>query len=138
MTQYAIAALKEKRAEIAGRLEALSRELADARQSLAAVDTTLRLFGYEAPETIRARREQRTIFGPNLKRAILEELRARPEGVLTTELATVMMAAHDVGEENARYAAKAVSRTLHKLAARGLVQPGELRNGVRVWRPSNG
>jgi hypothetical protein len=97
---HVIAALRDKRSELAGMVMGLERQLAGYRASLMHVDATMRLFDPQLrPEDIRPR-QQRTRgawFRPGeCLRLIYDVLREAPEPVTTRELAARIMAAKSI------------------------------------------
>lgn len=94
--RYALAAIRERRAELAGEITQLESRLRHPRESLVHVDGTLRLFDTDAdPSTIPLKRPYKRVklFGASKNRMVLDALRkgGRPmktgEGVnIVTEL----------------------------------------------------
>jgi len=96
MTDHVISALIAKRAELAGIIAELERQLAQHRADLTHIDAALRLFGSPIdPESIRPKRRYRRTryFGRNeLSRLRLDVLReATGEPMLTDEIAGLVM-----------------------------------------------
>ena len=97
---HVIAALRDKRSELAGMVMGLERQLAEHRASLTHVDATMRLFDPQLrPEDIRPR-QQRTRgawFRPGeCLRLIYDVLRDAPEPMTTRELAARIMAVKSI------------------------------------------
>jgi hypothetical protein len=103
---HVIAALHDKRSELAGMVMGLERQLAEHRASLTHVDATMRLFDPQLrPEDIRPR-QQRTRsawFRPGeCLRLIYDVLREAPEPVTTRELAARIMAVKSISVSDDR------------------------------------
>jgi hypothetical protein len=95
-----IAALRDKRSELAGMVMGLEQQLAEHRASLTHVDATMRLFDPELrPEDIRPRQQRtRSVwFRPGeCLRLIYDVLREAPEPMATRELAARIMAVKSI------------------------------------------
>lgn len=93
--QHVIGALRNKRAEMSGRLRQLEQQLAQQRADLAHLDATLRLFDPEIrPNDIRPRqpRARNAWFRPGeCLRLIYDELREAAQPATTRELAERIM-----------------------------------------------
>src|SRR5579859_2790741 len=85
--KYAVAALRERRAELAGEIKILESRLRHLRESLVHVDGTLRLFDPDGnPTTIRPKRPYKRVklFGQGkLSRLILDTLRKSAQPLRT-------------------------------------------------------
>lgn len=97
---HVIAALRDKRSELAGKVMSLEQQLAEHRGSLTHVDATMRLFDPELrPEDIRPRQQRtRSVwFRPGeCLRLIYDVLREAPEPMATRELAARIMAVKSI------------------------------------------
>lgn len=101
--KYALAALRERRAEIAGEIESIDRRLRFLRTSLVNLDGTLRLFDPEFdPKAIppkRSYKRSKTFGGGKLNRMILDALRKAGEPISTAEVTQSVCAELGYGEE---------------------------------------
>lgn len=93
--RHVIGALREKRAELSGRLRQLEQQLAQQRANLAHLDATMRLFDPQIrPSDIRPRqpRARNAWFRPGeCLRLIYDELREATQPATTRELAERIM-----------------------------------------------
>lgn len=92
---HAIAALKRKRAVMSGEILKAERRCAAMRAHLVALDTTLRLRGYDGdPAAIKPVRPPRATFRRGeLQRAVLDTLRAADGPISNREIAGGIIAA---------------------------------------------
>ena len=129
--QYALAALRERRAEMAGEITTLERQLRHLRESLVHIDATRRLFNPDAdPSTIPAKRPYKRVklFGQGkLNRIILDALRKGGRPMTTLEVVASIVADLGYGEEAAKGMKNRVRANLLYLAkVRGsVVKEGE-------------
>jgi hypothetical protein len=134
----AISALSRKRAEIAGVIAELEKQLTAHRADLVHIDNALRLLNSPIPgEAIPARKPRPRNTGyfahGELSKRIYEALRVR-ETVSAAEIADIALA--DKGIEDARVRATFVARFLVRLdqmALRGHIERVGSGQGVR-WR----
>jgi hypothetical protein len=138
----AVAALQRKRAEIAGIIAELEKQLAERRADLVHIDNALRLMNSPIPgDAIPARKSRPRNTGyfahGELSRRIYSALRTR-ESVSAAELADLAVADKGIGD--ARVRATFIARFLVRLdqmAARNHVERIGGGQGVR-WRVSPG
>ncbi len=101
--KYALAAIRERRAELSGEITSLESRLRHLRCSLVHVDATLRLFAPDAdPEEIRAKKPYRRtkLFGAGkLNRLILGALRRGARPMTTAEVVDSIIAELGYGED---------------------------------------
>ena len=101
--KYALAALRERRAEIAGEITALERRLRHLRESMFHVDGTLKLFDPGAnPKAIPSKRPYKSakLFGAGkLNRMILDALRKGGRPMKTLEVVDAVCADLEYGVE---------------------------------------
>lgn len=94
--KYAVAALRERRAEVAGEITALESRLARLRESLVHIDGTLRLFDPDAdPSRIAPKKPYKRVklFGEGkLNRLVLDALRAGARPMATREIVAAIVA----------------------------------------------
>lgn len=134
--KYALAALRERRAEIAGEITSAERRLAYLREALTHVDGTLRLFDPDAdPDAIPKKRPYKRVklFGAGkLNRLILDALREAEKPLTTKEVIAAIVARLGYGEDAAKAMSHRVRANLLYLSkARGeVVKEGE-RAGAR-------
>jgi len=97
---HVIAALRDKRSELAGKVLLLEQQLAEHSASLTHVDATMRLFDPQLrPEDVQPKRQRTrgTWFRPGeCLRLIYDVLREAPEPVPTRELAGRIMAVKSI------------------------------------------
>jgi hypothetical protein len=136
--KYALAALRERRAELAGEIKTLESRLRHIRDSLVHVDATLRLFDPDGnPNSIRPKRPYKRVklFGQGkLNRLILDALRKSTQPLRTQEVIDAIAAAVDFGPDAANGLKGRVRSNLTYLArVRGAI----LKDGDRetaTWR----
>lgn len=124
--RYALAALKDKRATLAGEIIALKRQVRHRESLLSHVDATIRVFepGFDV-DTLPAKRPKKRVKlfrQGELGRMILDALRkADGQPVSSTEIVTDILAATGHGED-ARFALKPrVRGNLTYLKSKGTV-----------------
>ena len=104
--KYALAALRERRAELAGEITAAEQHLRHLKQTILHVDGTLRLFDPAAdPSKIAAKRpyKRTKLFGAGkLNRLILDALRKEGRPVTTAEVVATIVTELGFGEDAAR------------------------------------
>ena len=126
--KYALAALRERRAELAGEIAQAERRLAYLREMVAHVDATIRLFDPEAdPDTIPRKKPYKRVklFGAGkLNRLILDTLREAGRPMTTQEVIAAIVTRLGYGED----AGKAMShRVRANLAYLVRSRPEEVR-----------
>jgi hypothetical protein len=124
--KYAEAALKERRAVMAGEIVTTERRLRYLRQSLKHIDGALRLFNPDSdPTKIAAKRPYRRVklFGAGkLNRLILDALRDGARPMTLSEIVGSIVATLGYGEEAAKGMRNRVrANLLYLVAVRGLV-----------------
>ena len=122
--RYALAALKDKRATLAGDIVLLRRKLAWAEGQLVHVDACLRLFDPAAkPEAIPVKRKRVKMFRQGeLSRHILDALRRASEGPLgTREVVSAVIAATGASESARPALAPRVRGNLAYHEGRGVI-----------------
>src|SRR6185295_17933451 len=101
--QYAIAALKDRRATLAGEIESYKQGIVDREEMLSHLDATLRALdpSYRA-DTVAPKRLRRVkLFGGGeLNRLILDALRRAGKPQTNVEIAAAIVAAKGYGEES--------------------------------------
>jgi len=138
--QYAIAALKDRRATLAGEIESFKQGITDREEMLSHLDATLRALdpSYRA-DTVAPKKLRRVkLFGGGeLNRLILDALRRGGKPLTNVEIAAAIVTAKGYGEEampalirrvraNLSYLLRreAVTKTGNRLTARwGLREP---------------
>ncbi len=136
--QYALHAIRERRAELAGEVRDLESRLRHLRESLAHVDATLRMFDPDAdPSNIRAKRPFKRVklFGAGkLNRMILGALRKAERPLSTLEVVDAVVADMGFGPDAAKGMKNRVRANLLYLAkVRGAVVKDGERQGA-TWR----
>lgn len=142
----AIAALKDKRGEIAGRVDALQDQLRQALIDLDHVDSTILLFDPDAElDEIKAKPmpPRHHAFKGQVTRAILDMLRTSPVPMDGTVITTRLMEERELNLTDKRLVKtiqKRVGAALRNMRERGLVTSAEPRKGgLLAWsiaRPS--
>ncbi|HZY23633.1 MAG TPA: hypothetical protein VFE80_14685, partial [Beijerinckiaceae bacterium] len=119
--KYALAALRERRAEMSGEITSIERRLRDLRASLVHVDATLRLFDPDAePTKIPGKRPYKRVklFGAGkLNRLILGALRRGERAMTTAEVVASIVAELGYGPEAAKGMTNRVRANLRYLVA---------------------
>ena len=122
---YALAALRERRAEIAGEITECERKLRHLRETMVHVDGTIRLFSDMEPESIPAKRPYKRVklFGAGkLNRMIMDALRNEGRPMTTTEVVDAICASLNFGPDAAKGMKNRVRANLLYLAkVRGIV-----------------
>jgi hypothetical protein len=136
--KYAAAALRERRAEIAGEITALDKRLAHLRDMLVHIDATLRLFDPDAdPSRIAPKRPYRRVklFGSGkLNRLVLSALRDGARPMTTGEVIAAIVAELGYGPDAAKAMSHRVRANLLYLSkGRGLVVKEGERQSAR-WK----
>ena len=138
---HVISALKAKRAEIAGELAGLAKEIAQRRADLQHVDATLRLFAPElVPEAIKPKQQRKhSVWFRRGERArlTLDILRTADGPLTVIEIVQRLMAAKSIDPADGR-ARECIRQTVYELLrhahAKGTVErtgsPGET---ARWW-----
>lgn len=124
--KYALAALRERRAELAGQLTETERRLRYLQDAIVHVDGTLRLFDESAdPSSIPAKKPYRRVklFGAGkLNRLILDALREADRPLATLEVVDSIIATLGYGPEAAKGMKSRVrANLLYLWKTRGLI-----------------
>lgn len=123
--KYALAALKDRRATLAGEIVALKRKIAWAEDQLAHLDHTIRLFdpayqdGNVRPK--KAYKRVKLFRQGELGRLILDALREAGSPLKTAEIVSAVMAAKGHGEEARTALGPRVRGNLAYLSRRAMV-----------------
>ena len=137
---HVVTALRTKRAELAGEIQAAEKHMAQLRANLVHLDATLRLFDPKAePEAIpvkRPYRRRRWFSDGELPRRILDTLRKSPEPLSASDLAGLIVLQKDFAEGDAHTyltIRKGVQSYLRRQTGALVAQAG--RNGRDgLWR----
>lgn len=120
---HVVSALRQKRAEVGGQVHDLEKKLSRLRATLAAIDTTLRVFSPDAdPDTIlpkRAYRRTRYFAKGELHRHCLDMLRNAKAPLAASDMAKAAMNAK--GLEPDAGITERVLTIMRKLRKRGVV-----------------
>jgi hypothetical protein len=137
---HVISALRARRAEVAGRIDALERDLAQQRANLIHLDSVLRLFQPRRdPTEIRPKRSvhrNRYFATGELARLCREAFRDAPGPLTTADIVASVIAAKgfDAGDRTLQTAiGELVKVTLAPMARRGIVEKIGQRRDAR-WR----
>ena len=134
--QYALAALRERRAEIAGEITELESRLRHLRESLTCLDGTLALFqpgdDPKAVKPIRPYHRVKLFGAGKLNRMVLDALRRGGRPMTTAEVVSSICEALGYGEDATKGMKNRVRSNLAYLARVGgsVVKEGE-REGAR-------
>lgn len=137
--RYALAALKDKRATLAGEIVKFKRQIRAREKALTHLDATLKLlFSNIEPENIKPKkayaRTQLFRHG-ELGRLILGALRkADGKPMISTDIVTAVLAAIEAPKSARPTISPRVKTNLNYQRQKGLVEPLEKVRGVRVWR----
>ena len=142
MNTYAIPALKEKRAQIDGRIVSLKKQIARHQKEMASLDATISLFdatyriGSIKPK--RTHRRVRLLDHGELGRHIIDALR-RADNKPLSSFETAIAVSHSIGEgdEGASLLAASVRSNLQYLARRGRVRKIGDRKSTGWLLPEN-
>lgn len=134
--KYALAALRERRAEIAGEITVAERRLAYLREALGHIDGTLRLFDPDAnPDAILPKKPYKRVklFGAGkLNRLILDALREAGKPLTTREVIAAIVARLGYGEDASKAMSHRVRANLLYLSkGKGSVTKEGERAGAR-------
>lgn len=136
---FVVSGLTGKRAEVAGRIAALEKEMAQMRADLLHIDAVLRLYGEAEPEAIPPKRPvQRNDWFRvgECSRMVLDALRRADAPLTTREMTERLLAAKGQPTDDARTRAmvqRTVLGTLNRM--KGMVEKIEGRPGAdAVWR----
>lgn len=136
---FVISGLTDKRAEVAGRIAALEKEMAQLRADLLHIDAVLRLYGEAEPEAIRPKRPvQRNGWFRvgECSRMLLDTLRQADAPLTTREMTERLMATKGQPTGDVRTRAlvqRTVLGTLNRM--KGLVEKIDGGPGAdAVWR----
>ena len=136
--KYALAALRERRAELAGEITATESRLRHLRESLVHVDGTLRLFDPNAdPAKITAKRPYKRVklFGAGkLNRLILDALRKAGRPLGTGEVVEAIVAGLGFGDDAAKGMRNRVRANLVYLAKHRDLVVKEGDRDTATWR----
>jgi hypothetical protein len=126
--KYAIAALKARRAEIDGEVQALELRLRNLNEALCHIDATLALFDPDYdPKSIRAKRryERGKLFrGGKLSRMILDALRTAGRPLTSQEVIGAVAGEMNYGSKLPAGMVGGIRSGLRYLAKRGAVERG--------------
>jgi hypothetical protein len=132
MTTHVIAALREKRTEIASQVHDTEKKLARLRAALANLDAAMNILTPDHPDHVPGRRgyNRTNYFARNeLSRLIMDALRKAPGPVTAGEIAGAIVAAKALPGSAQEAVTRHVVERLAKFAAGGsVVKVGTTRN----------
>jgi len=135
--KWTVAHLLKKRRECLTEIDERFARIAELRNDIAAIERTLRAFGYDEEFSDKASPPRAILFEKGqLGRAILEELRTASEPVSTNYLANALIRRFKQDPEDRALLRKYVERVCNgmtKLRRAGLVQGSKDKRGVMVW-----
>jgi len=133
--KYALAALKDKRASLAGEIRDLKAKVAKRQAALAHVDETIRVFepdfDVDSIPTKRPRKRVKLFRHGELGRLILDALRKAGEPLSTPQITSYIIEAQGHDESARRALAPRVRGNLAYLHGRGIVEKIGERTGAK-------
>lgn len=137
--QYALAALKDKRAALAGEIARLRGQISHRQQALKHLDATIKLMDPDCDvESIplkRSYKQGRLFRKGEAGRLILDVLRkADGHAIASTDIVTAVMDVVGASESSRPTMAPRIKTSLAYLRRKGSVEPLDKVKGVRVWR----
>jgi hypothetical protein len=139
--RHVISALRDKRAELAGRIVRIEQQLGQFRADLIHVDATIRLFAPDLePETIQAkviRRRDGWFKQGEVKRRVLDTLRRSDQPMAAPGLVRAVMMERGLDPADRSSFAKIqlkVGANLRQLASRGVLIRSTGKHGAVLWR----
>lgn len=137
MNTYAIPALRDKRARIAGQIDSLQKQILRLVEDLNSLDQTIAMFdpSYKVGSIrpVRPNRRVHLFKMGQLGRIILSAMRTAKAPMRTAEVITAVCVAMGENNANAHLIANTVSSNLNYLARRGKIEKiGE--RGMARWR----
>jgi hypothetical protein len=134
---HVVTALKAKREAIRKAIIEYEEKLKEARFEFITITDALKVFG-EKPGSYRASKYQNRLFRRGcLQRALFNGLREAQDGLDTVQLVDIAIKENGLDASDRRVreqVRRIVGKTLPRFARENKVVPGELRNGVRMWR----
>ena len=135
--KWTVAHLLKKRRECLGEIDERFARIAELRNDIAAIERTLRAFGYDEKFSDKAPVPRAILFEKGqLGRAILEELRTATEPVSTNYLANALIRRFKQDPEDRALLRRYVERicnAMGKLRRNGLVSGAKDKGGHMVW-----
>lgn len=137
--RYALSALKDKRAALAGEIAQLKAQVQRRQQALGHLDATISLMDpdcdVDAIPLKKPYKHVKLFRQGELGRLILDALRKAENHTLTsTDVVTAVMNAIDAPESAWTTMAPRVKSSLTYMWRKGSVEPLDMVKGVRVWR----
>ena len=138
--KHVITALVKKRAEIAGEIDQLTKQIEGARAGLVHIDGALQVFGYEDPDMIKAKdlaRAARLFQRGELTRFILDSLRVAPTGLTQAQICSKIIQQKGWDDGDAPLVKRIKMRlnsSLSKLMEKERVQRGPMVGRSRLYR----
>ncbi len=135
-----ISALKKKRAELAGQIDHITKQLEVLRADLVHIDGALHAFGYDDPDLIKAKdlaRAARLFQRGDLSRYILDSLRVAPKGLTQAQMCTAIFQQKGWDESDKALEKRVKTRlnsALSKLMERNRIQRGPMVGRSRLYR----
>ncbi len=124
--QYAIAALKDRRATLAGEIVRFKQGIHDRQEQLAHLDATLRILdpGYRSDTIAPKRLRQVKLFGQGQLNRLIHDALRRAEGkpLSVPEIADAIIVAKGYGQEAKHALIRRVRANLSYLRRRGTVE----------------
>jgi hypothetical protein len=137
---HIIAALVDKRAELAGQIVRIEQQLGQVRADLIHVDATIRLFALDrVPETIQSKviRQRDGWFEPrDVKRRVLDTLRRSDQPMAAPSLVRAVMSERGLDPADRSVFVKVQSKVganLRQLASRGMLIRSTGKHGAVLW-----
>lgn len=136
--EHVLAGLIAKRAELAGRIEMLQREMRELVDAINHVDASIRLFDPNVDlEDIKPKLPPRNVaFKGEISRLVLNALRKAGKPLPTSELTLIVATGRGISVDDRQFMrvlTRRVGACLRNLRNKGLVKVLPSVNGVRVW-----
>jgi hypothetical protein len=135
-----ISQLRQKRKEIERAIHELETKLRDARGDLSTINSTLRIFGEDTGEPRKYVDSQTLFHSGELIRICYDALRGAPDGLDTSTLADLAMAAKGYRPDDKITRARvkhSVTNAMLRAVKQNRIARGEIHNGARMWRLSS-
>lgn len=139
MTTFALSELFDKRAEIAGQIIQLEKQVRQLRADLAHVEAAIRIIrpGTELPKVVPRRVEYRPRFFKRgqLTRLCLDCLREHPgQPVTVSDILPLAIGERDLTARDQEILRTTIHQAMHKLAKRGTIDRLPSQGRIARWR----
>lgn len=134
---HVVSQLRQKRKEIERAIHELEGKLRDARGDLSTINATLRIFGEDTGEPRKYVDHQTLFHSGELIRICYDALRGAHDGLDTSALANLAMAAKGYRPDDKITRARvkhSVTNAMLRAVSKNRIVRGEIRDGARMWR----